>query len=119
MEMLKPVTRILQGEDGFTLVELMVVLVIIGIIVGIAVPKFTGYRVTAAEKACGANIRMIETAVVAYMAANNGEIPTMAELITENFLDPEPRCPFAETGDTAEHYIIDGSDGSVSCKIEH
>ena len=59
-----------RGEEGFTLVELMVVLAIIGALLAIAVPSYLGYRGRAADGAAKANIRQALPSVEAYYNDN-------------------------------------------------
>jgi general secretion pathway protein G len=59
-----------QSKGGFTLIEIMLVIVIIGIIVGIAVPKITGKVGKANDVAARASLKAIEAAVQSYEMDN-------------------------------------------------
>ena len=96
-----------KDNRGFTLVELMVVVVIIGVLTAIAVPVYTASTKKAEKGACEANLRMIDSAIQQYMM-NKGEAPNDMSDLEEYFLDGVPHCPSKDAGD----YTID-SDGEV------
>src|SRR5580698_4101176 len=56
-----PVIR--NGESGFTLIELMIVVAIIAILAGILIPNFVNARAQAQTSACESNLRSIATAM--------------------------------------------------------
>lgn len=62
----------LGSAQGFTMVELLIVLVVIGVLVSIAVPSYLGAKSRAADTAAKANIRAALPAVHAFAADNVG-----------------------------------------------
>lgn len=63
----KQLRRKLHGEGGFTLVELIVVIVIMGILTAAVVPVVTGYVADAQEKVSSSNVYMVEQAARLYI----------------------------------------------------
>lgn len=70
-------------SGGFTLVELMVVVVVIAIVLAIAIPQFVGARTRAQDGAAKHNVRSVLAVAGAYAAAN-GSWPTSSQLSAED-----------------------------------
>jgi prepilin-type N-terminal cleavage/methylation domain-containing protein len=64
--------RMFKKDEGFTLVELMVVVLIIGILVAVAIPVFNAASDSARRRACQANLRTLDGAVEQFKAADPG-----------------------------------------------
>ena len=64
--------KLFRKEEGFTLVELMVVVLIIGILVAVAVPVFNSAKASAQKRSCQSNQRAVESAFTTYYADNDG-----------------------------------------------
>lgn len=70
--MVRVFSKRIKNQKGFTLVELIVVIAILGILGAIAVPKFGGFKETASEKADEVTMDVIRNAVMIALA--NGDI---------------------------------------------
>jgi len=59
-----------RGQKGFTLIELMIVIAIIGILAAIAIPQFTQYKAKSYNASAKADLKNAYTAAQAYFADN-------------------------------------------------
>ena len=85
----KQMQKKLQSKSGFTLVELIVVLVIMGILTAALVPTVTGYIGDAREKVDASNLRMAEQAALLYLTDYeiNGKTGAPTDLTVQDLID--------------------------------
>ncbi len=91
--MLIKIRKALKNDKGFTLAELMVVVVIIGILTAIAVPVYNSVTDKANVSATEANLRTIDGAIMMYQADNDGTLPTSNVDLEGDFLQEWPTGP--------------------------
>ena len=77
----------MKREQGFSLVELLIVVAIIAIIAAIAVPSLLTSRMAANEAGGIQGCRTAGSAEVAYASTNNQNYAPLATLVAQNFLD--------------------------------
>ncbi len=70
-----------NNEKGFTLIELMIVIAIIGILAAIAIPQFSAYRIRSFHAAAKADLRNAATAQEAYFVDNQIYSGAKAQLL--------------------------------------
>ena len=99
--------KMFRNDEGFTLVELMVVVLIIGILVAIAIPVFNAAKANAQLKSCFANQRTIEGSAQTYNA-EAGVLPGAVADLVPAFIKVAPQCP-----KTLQGYGLDAS-GTVT-----
>lgn len=95
--MFRKVFRKLRRDNrGFSLAELMVVIVIIGVLTAIAIPVYNVSKSKAEAGACKANRRMIDSAIEQFKMLEDGEInegDQLKEKLGKYFSGDFPKCP--------------------------
>jgi prepilin-type N-terminal cleavage/methylation domain-containing protein len=111
-------TRIALG--GFTLVEIMIVIAIIGLLCAIAIPNFVKSRATSQANACINNLRQIDTAVQQFAIEHSKKVgdtvtypSDLTPYIRLNAASSIPGCPAGGTYSLAPV----GSDPSDFCSL--
>lgn len=100
--MMKKLRKMLRQQEGFTLVELMVAVVILGILAGIGVQQYERIQENAREAANAANIRVIKNAAQMYFLVGPGDpekLPNdfgVKTLADEGFIDAVPQSPWED-----------------------
>lgn len=102
-----------KGRRGFTLIEIMIVVLIIAVLLAIAIPNFMKARDTSRTKACVANLRQIDTGKVQY--AMDAKLTTGAAVAEANlvpdYVKVMPACP------AGGNYTIGAIDTNPSCSL--
>ena len=104
---------------GFTLVEIMIVVAILGIVAAIAIPNFVKARQSGETAACHANARQLQEALdtAAVTSTNNISTANLEEedidaIVYPDYIKTIPKCP------SHSSYYTDQK-GNVMCEAHH
>jgi prepilin-type N-terminal cleavage/methylation domain-containing protein len=100
-----------KARRAFTLVEIMIVVLIIGILLAIAIPNFIRARESSRAKSCQANLKQIDSSTEQYLMDNKTTTYPALGALNPTYLKSAPSCPSGGT------YSIGSASANPTCSI--
>ena len=98
----------MKNRQGITLVELLIVVMILGALAAIALPRISQSAGNARQRACDTNISLINSAIEMYYV-DEGSYPAALTNVTGSttyFPDGAPTCPISGTYSMNGNYRV-------------
>src|SRR4249920_1540766 len=96
-----------RQDAGFTLMELMIVMMIIGVLATLAIPSFVGAVKSAREAVLKEDLRVMRSAIDAYTMDKQKAPQSLDDLVQDGYLKVIPQDPMTKARDT---WVTDTSD---------
>jgi general secretion pathway protein G len=96
-----------KHEAGFTLMELMIVMMIIGVLTTLAIPSFVSAIKAAKEAVLKEDLRVMRSAIDSYTMDKQKAPQSLDDLVSEGYLKVIPEDPMTKSRDT---WVTDVSD---------
>ena len=100
-----------KQDAGFTLIELMIVMAIIGVLAVVAIPSFVGAIKQAREAVLKVDLHVLRAAIDSYTMDKQKAPQSLEDLITDGYLKAIPEDPITRSKDT---WVTDTSDSMHS-----
>jgi general secretion pathway protein G len=100
-----------RTQSGFTLIELMIVMAIIGILITMAIPSFVGAIKHAREAALKEDLQTLRTAIDTYTMDKQKGPQSLDDLVQDGYIRTIPEDPMTRSKDT---WVTDSTDSMVS-----
>ncbi|TAA70665.1 competence type IV pilus major pilin ComGC [Planococcus salinarum] len=103
----------LKNQKGFTLIEMLIVMLIITVLIAIAIPNVSKQTSAVDEKGCKAFVQMVQGQVESYRMDEKA-IPTMADLVAAGYLKAdETNCPNGDVVNISVDGVVSSSEPAV------
>lgn len=113
--------NIVKNQQGFTLIEIIAVLVLLGILAAVAVPKYMNLADDARAKAAQGQIGEVKgrlsAALGSYLLEQNGVSPTAAQLMAKAEAIKANSCPAADTVEGDFEFKCTAGAGKVTISV--
>ena len=102
----------MQKQKGFTLIELVVVVMILGILAAVAAPKLLNTSSTAADNGLKQTLGVVRDAIERFAAEHSGSLPAdlATDLVTNGYIRGAfPKCPVGAGDDSIATSTVSGT----------